>query len=102
MPRFNRWLSDLLQAKGADIYRSKGILAVAGTDDKFVFHGVHMMVQIGSSAEGMGRPWAAGEPRVCRAVFIGKDLDRKELNDGFRSCLAGAEAAAEAADGEAQ
>ena len=34
MQRLNAWLSELLQEKGADIYRSKGILSVAGTDDK--------------------------------------------------------------------
>jgi hypothetical protein len=34
MRRLNEWLSNLLQEKGADIYRSKGILNVAGTDEK--------------------------------------------------------------------
>jgi G3E family GTPase len=81
-----------LERKGADIYRSKGILAVGGSDDKYVFHGVHMMLQFGSSREGMGKPWAAGERRACRAVFIGKDLDRKELTEGFKSCAVKGEA----------
>ncbi|KAL4434343.1 hypothetical protein ABPG75_000784 [Micractinium tetrahymenae] len=100
MRRLNEWLSTLLQEKGADIYRSKGILNIAGTDDKFVFHGVHMMLQFGSSAEGLGKPWQPGEKRFNRVVFIGKDLNRKELNDGFRSCMADAEEQeAVAADG---
>jgi len=34
MRRLNEWLSTLLQEKGADIYRSKGILNIAGSDDK--------------------------------------------------------------------
>lgn len=34
MRRLQQWLGTLLQEKGADIYRSKGILAVAGTNDK--------------------------------------------------------------------
>ncbi|KAI7840476.1 hypothetical protein COHA_005777 [Chlorella ohadii] len=88
MQRLNEWLSTLLQEKGADIYRSKGILNIAGTDDKFVFHGVHMMLQFGSSREGLGKPWQPGEKRYNRVVFIGKDLNRKELNEGFRSCMA--------------
>ncbi|EFN51669.1 hypothetical protein CHLNCDRAFT_49195 [Chlorella variabilis] len=90
MQRLNEWLSTLLQEKGADIYRSKGILNIAGSDDKYVFHGVHMMLQFGSSAEGLGKPWQPGQPRFNRVVFIGKDLNRQELNDGFRSCMADA------------
>jgi G3E family GTPase len=35
--KLNEWLSRLLRTKGADIFRSKGILAVLGTDDRFVF-----------------------------------------------------------------
>ena len=34
MRRLQQWLGALLQEKGANIYRSKGILAVAGTNDK--------------------------------------------------------------------
>ncbi|GAB4816668.1 hypothetical protein N2152v2_003714 [Parachlorella kessleri] len=106
MRRLQQWLGALLQEKGANIYRSKGILAVAGTNDKFVFHGVHMMLQFASSADGQGKPWQEGEKRVNRVVFIGKDLDRKELTEGFKSCLAAAapqqEAAAAALAGQVQ
>ena len=132
MRKLNGWLSTLLQEKGADIYRSKGILNIADTDDKFVFHGVHMMLQVGkaslplahvlltcvgrgcsincaaavtpfvacaralppaqfgSSAEGLGQPWQPGQARVNRVVFIGKDLNRQELQEGFMSCMADA------------
>lgn len=86
--KFNEWLGALVQEKGADIYRCKGIIAVAGRDERFVFHGVHMMVQMGHSGEGQGRPWAEGEARGCKAVFIGKELDRQGLIEGFTSCLA--------------
>lgn len=86
--KFNMWLGNLVQEKGQDIYRCKGILAMAGSEDRFVFHGVHMMIQLGHSGEGLGRPWQDGEKRCCRAVFIGKELDRKALTEGFKSCLA--------------
>ena len=86
--KFNTWLGNLVQEKGPDIYRCKGILAMTGSEDRFVFHGVHMMIQLGHSGEGLGRPWQEGEKRCCRAVFIGKELDRKALIDGFKSCLA--------------
>lgn len=32
-------------------------------------------------------PPLTGEKRINRLVFIGKNLDRKELEDGFKSCL---------------
>ncbi|KIY93116.1 hypothetical protein MNEG_14847, partial [Monoraphidium neglectum] len=90
MPKLNAWLSTLLKDRGADLFRSKGILSIAGSDDRHVFQGVHMMLQFTSSAEGVGRPWAPDEKRVNKVVFIGKNLDRKELTDGFNACLVAA------------
>jgi G3E family GTPase len=45
------------------------------------------MLQFSSSAEGAGRPWAMGEKRYCKLVFIGKNLERAALTDGFNACL---------------
>jgi len=39
MPRLNAWLSTLLKERGADLFRSKGILSIAGSDDRHVFQG---------------------------------------------------------------
>ncbi|KAL6769591.1 ZCP1 [Auxenochlorella protothecoides x Auxenochlorella symbiontica] len=86
--KFQEWLSKLLSEHGPDIFRSKGILAMHGTNEKLVFHGVHSILQFGSSTEGNVKAWEEDEPRVCRAVFIGKNLDREALDKGFRSCLA--------------
>jgi G3E family GTPase len=58
-----------------------------------VFQGVHMLLQFSSSAEGVGQPWQPDEKRVCKLVFIGRNLDRKELNEGFAACLAAGSAA---------
>lgn len=87
MRKLNAWLSGLLQERGPDLFRSKGILAIHGSDDKHVFQGVHMLLQFSSSAEGAGRPWQPDEKRYCKLVFIGKNLDRKELTDAFNACL---------------
>lgn len=87
MQRLNAWLSALLKDRGADLFRSKGILSIHGSDDRHVFQGVHMMLQFTSSAEGVGRPWAPDEKRVNKVVFIGKNLNRQELTDGFKACL---------------
>ena len=81
--RLNRWLSQLLAEKGTDIFRSKGILSVAGWDKRYVFQGVHMLFD-----GRQDRLWAKSEARRNKLVFIGRNLDRKSLEESFRSCLA--------------
>ena len=81
--KLNGWLSELLQTKGQDIFRMKGILNLRGSDERFVFQGVHMLFE--GKAD---RPWAADETRRSQLVFIGRNLDREALNAGFRRCLA--------------
>jgi G3E family GTPase len=48
-----------------------------------------MLLSFGSSADGMGRPWAPGEERVNRLVFIGRNLDRQALEGSFGQCIVG-------------
>jgi len=79
----NDWIARLLQIKGGDIYRSKGILAVKGTAKRLVYQGVHMMFDA-----KFDREWRADETRTNTLVFIGKNLDRVALTEGFKSCLA--------------
>ena len=81
--RLNQWLSTLLQTKGTDIFRMKGILNIDGASERFVFQGVHMLFE--GKAD---RPWKRGELRRSQLVFIGRNLNREELNAGFRQCLA--------------
>ena len=89
--RLNAWLSRLLEEKGADLFRSKGILSIRGSDARFVFQGVHMLLQLGSSGETEGAGgWRPGERRVNRLVFIGRNLDRAALTASFRACLVSA------------
>jgi G3E family GTPase len=83
--KLNTWLGDLLSTKGVDIFRSKGILALDGQGRQYVFQGVHMLFD-GTE----GRPWGDGEPRTNRLVFIGRNLDRDELEADFRRCLVSA------------
>jgi G3E family GTPase len=79
--RFNRWLGKLLRERGVDIFRSKGILNIKGEANRFVFQGVHMLLDAGAD-----RPWGKGK-RLNQLCFIGRKLDRAALNAGFRSCL---------------
>ena len=81
--RVRRWLSRLLQEKGADIYRMKGILNISREPRRFVFQGVHMLFD-GRPHE----PWGPQEKRASDLVFIGKSLDRAALTQGFKECLA--------------
>lgn len=85
--RLNTWLTVLLRDHGVDIFRSKGILSIEGSDARFVFQGVHMLMSISSSDDGVGRPWKEGEVRTNRLVFIGRNLDRGKLNERFQECV---------------
>ncbi len=80
--KLNDWLGDLLQNKGVDIFRMKGILNIAGEEERFVFQGVHMLFD--------GKPdrlWKEGEKRKNELVFIGRNLDEAELREDFKKCL---------------
>ena len=87
LEKLNLWLSKLLQERGVDIFRSKGVLNVAGSDARYVFQGVHMLMSISSSSDGVGREWKEDEQRSNRLVFIGRNLNREELVSSFMSCL---------------
>lgn len=80
--KLNDWLGELLGYRGVDIFRSKGILALKNQSRQYVFQGVHMLFD-GTE----GREWRPDEPRTNRMVFIGRNLDRAELEAGFRGCL---------------
>jgi G3E family GTPase len=80
--KVNDWLSYLLQSRGQDILRMKGVLNFKGEPRRYVFHGVHMIFD-----GQLERPWGAA-PRRNRLVFIGRRLDRAELEAGFESCIA--------------
>jgi G3E family GTPase len=82
--RFNAWISMLLQEKGPDLLRTKGILAYKGDDRRFAFQAVHMM----ADGDFIG-PWKPGEERKSKIVFIGRNLNRPQLRRGFEACQAG-------------
>jgi G3E family GTPase len=77
------WINKLLVEYGERLYRMKGIIAIDGCKERYVYHGVHMLFS-GRFAE----PWEEGEERCCKAVFIGKDLDHDALRASFNDCLA--------------
>lgn len=82
--KLNDWISELLKTKGGDIYRMKGVLCVKGTNKRLVFQGVHMLFDA-----KFDREWQRDENRTNTLVFIGKNLDRAALTEGFKACLVG-------------
>ena len=80
---FHRWISQLRDDQADSLYRMKGVLAVQDQDQRYVLQGVHSLVEFRASI-----PWGS-EPRSSKIVFIGRDLDRAALNQGFAACLAG-------------
>ena len=76
------WIGEVIRDMGASLYRYKGLLAVAGDKRKFVFQGVGMLF----SGAFSNQVWRDDEKKECRFVFIGKDLDKDFLKDGFMAC----------------
>ncbi|RYC33244.1 GTP-binding protein [Lichenibacterium minor] len=81
--KFMPWLNDLVQREGGKILRSKGILAFKGEPKRFVFQGVHMMLD-----GDVQRDWKPDEKRLSKVVFIGRDLPEQAIREGFQACLA--------------
>ncbi len=80
--RLDAYLADLLAAQGDDIFRLKGILAIAGDDRRHVLQGVHRILDL-RPADG----WGAATPS-SKLVFIGRQLDQRALRAGLAACLA--------------
>ena len=83
--KLEAWIGDLMREKAEDLFRYKGILAVKGMDQKFVFQGVHMLFGGDFSDDFL---WKEGEKRECRFVFIGRNLDHDALQAGLMDCKA--------------
>jgi G3E family GTPase len=83
--RFFPWIQSMSQRFGIDMLRMKGIIAFEDDDDRYVVQGVHMLLEGNHQ-----RAWKPDEARKTRIVFIGRDLPRDIIADGFNGCVAGA------------
>ena len=81
--KFFPWVQDLVATEGKDILRSKGILSFKNDPERFVFQGVHMILDGDHQ-----RKWKEGEERTSRIVFIGRHLPEEKIRKGFESCIA--------------
>ncbi len=76
--KFMPWIQEVTQVQGPDILRCKGILAFDKEPKRFVFQGVHMILD-----GDLQREWARGREARIRVVFIGRNLDAAKLREGF-------------------
>jgi hypothetical protein len=85
--KLQRWIGEMIQVHATNMFRYKGMLAVKGKDEKFLFQGVHMLFNGGFQ----DYLWRKDEPRECRFVFIGRNLDKNMLEERFMACKVNAE-----------
>ncbi len=81
--KFMPWINRVTQEQGLNILRCKGIVAMKNDPKRFVFQGVHMMLDGNSQRE-----WREGEKRESKVVFIGRNLEAEDLRKGFLACAA--------------
>ncbi len=81
--KFFPWVQDLVAVDGPNILRCKGILSFKDDPERFVFQGVHMILDGDHQ-----RPWGADEKRESRIIFIGRQLPQDKIRQGFEACVA--------------
>jgi G3E family GTPase len=81
--KFFPWVQTLVQEEGPNILRCKGILSFKDDPERFVFQGVHMILDGDHQ-----RAWRNDEERLSRIVFIGRKLPEESIRAGFENCVA--------------
>ncbi|MCM3660623.1 GTP-binding protein [Georgenia satyanarayanai] len=76
-----QWLTHYTQHHGDNLYRLKGVVHVAGEDVPYLVQGIHQLYDVSPAHLG-GTP-----PERSAVVFIGRQLDRDQLEQGLRGCL---------------
>jgi len=80
--RLDAFLQRYLTEHGDDIFRTKGIISIAGDDRFYVLQAVHKLIDL--------RPdhfWGE-DARKSKFVFIGRNLNREEIERQLRECIA--------------
>jgi len=81
--KFFPWIQNIVQTLGKDVMRMKGVIAFENDPDRFVIQSVHMLLEGDHQ-----RPWKADEARTSRLVFIGRNLPKEALREGFERSFA--------------
>jgi len=80
--KLEEFLSGMIQVYGPDLLRYKGVLWLAGNDNRVVFQGVHMLM-----GGDVGKSWGPQEKRGSVMVFIGRKLPEELFIEGLKQCL---------------
>ena len=80
--KLEEFVGNLVQVYGPRMLRYKGILWLEGASRKVIFQGVHQTM-----GSDLGAPWAEGETRGSKIVFIGQTLPRQIFIEGLQQCL---------------
>ena len=81
--RVQQFFRDAIASHGEDLLRYKGVVEFEGLQHRVIFQGVHMLM----SAD-VGRPWADGEARESKLVFIGRNLPEQRFAQSLDECRA--------------
>jgi len=73
---FNIWISSFIYFNQNNLYRVKGILYFKDKNKRYIFQAVK-----GSCVFEEGSDWKEGEERFSKIVFIGKYIERTELEN---------------------
>ncbi len=83
--RTQLWLDGCARRMRGRLLRYKGFLNLADQRERALLQGVYELY----SVEAAG-PWEEGRPPRTELVFIGRELDRAELQRGLEACVASA------------
>lgn len=78
---FSLWIRNFLYFNKTTVFRAKGILAFDEMPERYIFHAVR-----GSFLFDAGDAWGAEKPH-SKIVFIGKNLNEKELRNNLEKLL---------------
>jgi G3E family GTPase len=80
--RFSYWIEYFLYINQANIFRIKGILSFAGNPQKMILQTVR-----GSYMLEDWEFWEAGEERINRLIFLGKDIPFADIREALESLM---------------
>jgi G3E family GTPase len=79
--KFNSWMQGFLYFNSSNIYRVKGLLNFKGMDKGYVFHAVRSTFMLEET------DLFNNQDRFCKLVFIGKFLDRQQIEESLISLV---------------
>lgn len=80
--KFMYWMEYFLLLNQSSIYRAKGIISFENNSRKYIFQSVKAAFSVEE-----GSFWKMDEKRQSKLVFIGQDLNKKEIKEGLQSLM---------------